>query len=46
MYFPAEHLLDKLRISPEQLRQFEEKGIVYGIARIGRELDPLAETTS
>ena len=28
MYFPAEHLLDKLQISDTQPRDFEKKGIV------------------
>lgn len=36
MYFPAEHLVDKLEISPEQLNDFEQRGIVKGIARVGR----------
>jgi DNA-binding transcriptional MerR regulator len=36
MYFPAEHLLDKLKISATQLQDFEEKGIVQGISRAGR----------
>ena len=36
MHFPAEHLLDKLRISETQLRKFEEKGIVHGISKAGR----------
>jgi DNA-binding transcriptional MerR regulator len=36
MYFPAEHLLDKLQISTEQLRDFEQKGIVQGITKAGR----------
>ena len=36
MYFPAEHLLDKLQISDSQLRDFEKKGIVHGIAKAGR----------
>ena len=36
MYFPAEHLVDKLQISAEQLSEFENKGIVHGIAKAGR----------
>jgi DNA-binding transcriptional MerR regulator len=36
MYFPAEHLLDRLQISALELRDLEEKGIVKGIARAGR----------
>ncbi len=36
MYFPAEHLLDKLQISAQELSDLEEKGIVKGIARAGR----------
>jgi hypothetical protein len=36
MYFPAEHLVDKLQISREQLSDFDQRGIVKGIARAGR----------
>ncbi len=36
MYFPAEHLINKLKISESQLREFEEKGIVQGISKAGR----------
>jgi len=36
MYFPAEHFVDKLEISPEQLSDFEQRGVVKGIARTGR----------
>jgi DNA-binding transcriptional MerR regulator len=36
MYFPAEHLADKLEISPAQLSDFEQKGIIKGIAKVGR----------
>jgi DNA-binding transcriptional MerR regulator len=36
MYFPAEHLVDKLEISPEQLSDFEQRGIVKGITKVGR----------
>jgi DNA-binding transcriptional MerR regulator len=36
MYFPAEHLLDKLQISAEELSDFEQKGIVQGIPKVGR----------
>jgi DNA-binding transcriptional MerR regulator len=36
MYFPAEHLLDKLQISAEELNDFEQKGIVKGITKVGR----------
>jgi DNA-binding transcriptional MerR regulator len=36
MYFPAEHLLDKLQISAQELSDLEKKGIVKGIARAGR----------
>jgi len=36
MYFSAEHLLDKLQISAEELSDLEQKGIVKGIARAGR----------
>ena len=38
MYFPAEHIVDKLQISREQLSEFEEKGIVHGIAKVGTRL--------
>lgn len=36
MYFPAEHLLDKLQISTEELSDFETNGIVNGIPKAGR----------
>jgi DNA-binding transcriptional MerR regulator len=36
MYFPAEHLLEKLHISAEELSDFEQKGIVLGVAKVGR----------
>lgn len=36
MYFPAEHLLEKLGISATQLEDFEGKGIVHGIPKVGR----------
>ena len=36
MYFPAEHLLDKLQISFAQLSDFEQRGIVQGIRKAGR----------
>lgn len=36
MYFPAEHLLDKLQLSAQELSDFEKKGIVKGLARAGR----------
>ena len=36
MYFPAEHFLDKLQISAEELSDFEQRGIVKGVARAGR----------
>ena len=36
MYFPAEHLLDKLQISAQKLSDFEQKGIVKGLTRAGR----------
>lgn len=36
MYFSAEHLLSKLQISAEVLSDFEQKGVVRGIARAGR----------
>ncbi len=36
MYFPMEHLLDKLQISAEQLNDFEQRGIVKGVAKVGR----------
>lgn len=36
MYFPAEHLLDKLQISAEELSDFEQKGVVEGIPKAGR----------
>jgi len=36
MYFPAKHLLDKLQISAEELNDFEQKGMVKGVARAGR----------
>jgi hypothetical protein len=35
MYFPAEHLLDKLQISAQELSALEQKGIVKGLARAG-----------
>jgi DNA-binding transcriptional MerR regulator len=38
MYFAAEHFVDKLDISPEQLSDFEQRGVVEGIARTGRVL--------
>jgi len=36
MYVPAEHLMGKLQISEEQLRDFETRGIVLGISKAGR----------
>ena len=36
MYFPAEHLLDKLQISAQELSDLEQKGIVQGIPKVGR----------
>ncbi|HYM79556.1 MAG TPA: MerR family transcriptional regulator [Candidatus Dormibacteraeota bacterium] len=36
MYFPAEHVLDRLQISAQQLSDWEEKEIVKGVARAGR----------
>ena len=36
MYFPAEHFLDKLHISDQELSDFEKRGVVKGIARAGR----------
>ncbi|HEX7422488.1 MAG TPA: MerR family transcriptional regulator [Terriglobales bacterium] len=36
MYFSAEHLLDKLQISAQELSDLEQKGIVKGVARAGR----------
>lgn len=36
MYFPAEHILDKLQISAKELSEFEQKGVVKGIAKAGR----------
>jgi hypothetical protein len=36
MYFPAEHFLDKLQISAEELSDFEQRGIVKRVARAGR----------
>lgn len=36
MYFCTEHLLNRLQVSAEQLRDFDEKGIVRGIAKAGR----------
>jgi DNA-binding transcriptional MerR regulator len=36
MYFPTEHLLDKLQISPQELNHLEQKGIVKGITKAGR----------
>ena len=38
MYFSAEHLLDKLQISAQELSDLEQKGIVIGVARAGRVL--------
>lgn len=36
MHFPAEHFLDKLQISAQELSDLEQKGIVKGVARAGR----------
>ena len=36
MYRPAEHFLDKLQISAEELNDFEQRGILKGVARAGR----------
>jgi hypothetical protein len=36
MYFPAEHLLEKLQISAQELSDLEQKGVVQGLARAGR----------
>jgi hypothetical protein len=36
LYFPAEHLLDRLQTSAEKLSDFEQKGIVKGIPKVGR----------
>lgn len=36
MYVPAEHFLDKLHISADELSDFEQRGIVKGVARAGR----------
>jgi len=36
MHFPAEHLLDKLQISAQELSDLEQKGIVRGVVRAGR----------
>jgi DNA-binding transcriptional MerR regulator len=36
MHFSAEHLLDKLQISAEELSDLEQQGIVNGVARAGR----------
>lgn len=36
MYFAAQHFLDKLQISAEELSDFEQRGIVKGVARAGR----------
>ncbi len=36
MYFPTEHLLGKLQISAEELNDFEQRGMVKGVARAGR----------
>ena len=35
MYFPAEHLLEKLQISAQELSDFERNEIVKGIAKAG-----------
>ena len=45
MYRPTEHLLDKLQISAEELNDFEQRGILKGVARAGRGLAPKNETT-
>ena len=36
MYRPREHLLDKLQISAEELNDFEQRGILKGVAKAGR----------
>jgi DNA-binding transcriptional MerR regulator len=36
VHFPAEHLLDKLQISAQELSDLEQKGIVRGVVRAGR----------
>ncbi len=36
MYRPTEHLLDKLQISAEELNDFEQRGILKGVAKAGR----------
>ena len=36
MYFPADHILNKLQISAKELSEFEQKGVVKGIAKAGR----------
>jgi DNA-binding transcriptional MerR regulator len=36
MYFPAEHLLDKLQISAQELSDLEQEGIVKGTVKAGR----------
>ncbi len=36
MYVPAEHFLDKLHISADELSDFEQRGIVKGVAKAGR----------
>ena len=46
MYFPAEHLLDKLQISAEELDDFEQKGIVKGITKVERVFTRLAICTA
>jgi len=38
MYFPAEHFVDKLEISPEQLSDFEQRGVVKGNRQNGARL--------
>ena len=36
MYRPTEHLLDTLQISVEELNDFEQRGILKGVAKAGR----------
>jgi DNA-binding transcriptional MerR regulator len=36
MHLPAERLLEKLQISPEELNDFEQRGIVKGVTKAGR----------
>lgn len=36
MYLPAEHVAGKLNLSSEELLEFEAKGVISGVSRVGR----------